>query len=229
MRDSKLFGELRAHLARPPNEGIFHGICELLGDGDIDSRTLEYLLDHLERWPETVVRAPPFEWIWGLIEGRPPPALALCTYLAVPHGAGGLELVDRIASCPHLTQLRALRLPGDGLGPEAARALVDSRHLRRVRVLVLRKNRLRDEGAQVLADSEMMGQLVSLDLGLNGIGDRGALALANSPQASSLERLFVPQNDIGLEGAYALERSAHLPRLSLLALEGNPRCRELWT
>ncbi len=91
--------------------------------------------------------------------------------LVLSHNELGNDGARVLAACPHLAELRTLRLVGCGIGDDGIRALAESPHL---------------------------NQLVTLEVVNNPIGDPGCRAFLETPHMHSLRRLLVPGVGISL-------------------------------
>ena len=129
-----------------------------------------------------------------------------------------------LASSPHLTRLRSLRLGDTDLGPEGFRTLVQSPPLGHLTSLKLtgsdctKSNHIGDEGARALAEATHMTNLSCLWLMENCIGADGARELAGAAHLDSLTDLDLASNPIGPAGALAVASSPFLSRLTRLCL-----------
>ncbi len=142
--------------------------------------------------------------------------------------AGNSEFGDAgaraLASSPHLTRLRSLRLGDTDLGPEGFRTLVQSPPLGHLTSLKLtgsdctKSNHIGDEGARALAEATHMTNLSCLWLMENCIGADGARELAGAAHLDSLTDLDLASNPIGPAGALAVASSPFLSRLTRLCL-----------
>lgn len=124
-----------------------------------------------------------------------------------PIGSAGAKL---LATCPTLTQLRALDLRYGYLDDEACQALASAPVFDELASLKLQRNRIGPEGAQALASASEFAGLTTLDLRENPLGREGAEALAGSPTLARLRSLYLYFDDVGLDGARALSTSPHL-------------------
>ena len=219
------FGDIRSILHSPPGQNTWNELCGALdpyeGREPLLEVALPYCLRALGGWPPEIEREPPETWVQELIRGEPPAALSLCSHLHCwVDFDEGIELAHKVASLPHFSRLRVLRLGAD-IGEEGAAALAASPHLQGLLFLDLNYNVLEDEGVRAIAESPFLTKLGALHLAGTGVGDEGAIALASSPNLAHLTFLDLAENDIGDEGAIALASSPHLGQLEQLALEDN--------
>ena len=92
-------GELRSILALGASVETFERLCELYPEGDLSQEVVEYLLEHLKRWPEGVCRKVPFTWRRQVERGRPCGALSLCNALWIEGHRALMQRLNRIFWC----------------------------------------------------------------------------------------------------------------------------------
>jgi len=86
------------------------------------------------------------------------------------------QILD-VFACPHVGNLRYLRVSGNRINAAGARAIAASKRLRSLRELDLSENELGEEGAMALLEAGWLGRLTRLNLRENAIGARAAAAL----------------------------------------------------
>lgn len=131
------------------------------------------------------------------------------------------ELLEPIAACEHLAQLRWLMLtflmldPGGGI-----EAFYRSRYLTGLEILTLSDGSLTLDGARQLASADLPN-LTTLEVSFNEVGGDGAAALVASASLSRLSRLSLWNNQLGPTAVEALARERRLARLWSLDLRCN--------
>src|SRR5262249_35365719 len=152
----------------------------------------------------------------GWRAGPPPPApRSLCRAPAEP----GDEGLRRLASSPHLPQLRKLQVfDRRTVGPRGLADLLASPLWARLTDFGLSHATIGDEAARLLAPTLARGGLRRLSLCYWGLGARAARALATAPSWGPLEELELDGNALGDRGISALAESPHLAGLRALSL-----------
>jgi len=235
------FGEFRSVLAKPASIETFDALCELVGhSGQLTPQVAEYAVDHLERWPEHITRAPLEPWVDALMDGASVPALVLCDTLRLvnwwhrdederweydPDSEEPIieprlhdERLAELLGTEYVRGLRVLDLGQNMLTTKSARAIAECEHLIGLRVLNLRDNALGDEGARAIARSPFMANLTTLNLHTTKMTWEGAEAIASSAHLTKLRHLDLRYNRIGERGAMAIAHSPSMAGLRTLAL-----------
>jgi len=177
------------------------------------------------------------------------PCVAGLRVLRLTLPGAGDEGARAIATCPHLSGLRALAItfvgwdpsimiglsgtveaqapgapspPTPSLGPEGARALATSPHLAGVRALTLDGNELGVEGVAAILDSSARWTLEELSLSNSGIDSAAVVAIADAPSSQTLRRLVLQSASMDAAAARRLASSKHLGTLAVLDLENCP-------
>jgi hypothetical protein len=225
-----LFGELRARLHGAPSVQSWEEIARLIDRWpdltELEEQIIPYAAQHLARWPDSM-RIAPQEWLTRMLNGERTPGLSLVRGVV----AQGMSLRDahvaRMAQLPALSQLRALDLMDNDIGPDGVRALLGAVFISTLSVLRLGDNRIGADGAQLIAHSSALQNLRALDLSnprqaaraayamvrpstnraTFGIGSLGALHLAQSPWLRALEHLDLAYNTLNAAAARVLARA----------------------
>jgi uncharacterized protein (TIGR02996 family) len=151
-------------------------------------------------------------------ELRESPVLSRLKALWLPITTGSRTQLERILHAFPPGQLRRLSMTGDPLSADMVEALAGCANLTELRVLQLPMTQLRDGGVQALAESPHFGKLRRLNLGGNEIGGPGIRALVNSEKLSSLRELELWGNYVGVAGCEILASAPEPRRLTFLHL-----------
>jgi uncharacterized protein (TIGR02996 family) len=129
--------------------------------------------------------------------------------------------IEVIAAVPLLGSVAHLDLSSGKIGDGRLELLLASRRLGGLRALTLHKNFIGDAGARLLAGCPALAGLRQLDLRTNRLELAGVGALLASPHLARLRGLRLAWNPaVGPEVARAAADVLHLPRLTLLDLDG---------
>jgi uncharacterized protein (TIGR02996 family) len=163
-------------------------------------------------------------------EGRQPGTeIAELRELSLTGRPDNLEEVAWLSESPQLSTLRALTVRG--LWAEALRTLAASPHLTRLKALRLPANNLGNAGVFALIGTAALGALEELDLSGQGGAERynedpvvraaGLEALARWPGLAAVRSLTLSGSDVGRIGLRALLRSPHVGALKELSLRSS--------
>lgn len=131
-------------------------------------------------------------------------------------------VIDRLAQCRALANIRELDLCGNDLGNGGVNVLLRSPHLAQLVSLDLSFNGLGDNAVFQIADARAFPCLRSLQLNDNRtIGCAAIAALARSSAGDRLRTLDVSGNDISDAGMIAACERGAFPRLNRLRLHAN--------
>jgi uncharacterized protein (TIGR02996 family) len=124
-----------------------------------------------------------------------------------------------IASSPHLTRLRRLKLNKCRLTPAGVAALAASKNFANLTRLELYDERLGTEGAAALAGTPHLGRLTDLRLGVCDLSAAGLRALANSPHLAAVRSIDIGGNHLGDEAAAILAARWRLTNLEMIGVQ----------
>jgi uncharacterized protein (TIGR02996 family) len=138
-------------------------------------------------------------------------------YYRAPIDAGDML---HLAQSPHLTSLRALRMPRNYLGDAGVEAMTRAPWFATLKVLDLKDNGLSAQVIDTLFGSSPAFRPVWLELGHNLVGDQVGIRIGGSSVAGSLVYLGLNQSGLTPTGLRALSQ-ADLPALRTLSILGN--------
>jgi len=150
-----------------------------------------------------------------------PPALRIARRLEIRHDRLTAENLEALASCEHLSQLRALLLFDSGLDLAAIAALCRSPSLGALRTLTIGGNYVDDDGAKLIAEARAFPALEQLALPSNRLTSAAMRWLTESQRLAGLSALALPENEIGDDGLAVLGRSRLLGQLRSLDVTSN--------
>lgn len=235
MNDQDLFGELRALLHLPYEQGRWHQISALLGawsDQDaLEHSVLPYVKAALKRWPQArELRYLPARWLESAYElwqreGRLPAYFSLVEQVSFSHflSEPSKRLALKLLELPWRSQLESIILIHSrelGLAQALITSLLEHAPLPKLKVLSLSWCKLEDEALKPLLLSAVMASVEELDLSGNQLSVRFVELLAQSAHLSKLRCLDLSYTRYAGATLAGLSQSRSLGALEQIKLDG---------